>query len=646
MLLFLVATKSISTYYKAQASEQNNHSRKLAKNPYNVRKKIMENSQNLSNSNTNNSSTIGRNELIGKVIAEKYQITRLLGRGGMGAVYEGQHLLLEKPIAIKVMASELAEDKSALSRFMREAKTAAKLEHPNAVTIHDFGVWQENIAYIVMEYISGVSLRDWLSANKVASPLQTVKWLSQACSAIASAHEAGIIHRDLKPENIMLKDGADGEPIIKVVDFGLAKIIKDGEASSTHHITKTGEVLGTPYYMGPEYYDNDVVDHRADIYALGIIAYEMLSGRPPFHGSIEKIIAAHLFQEPRPLATQHPDLEAFDRIIGQALKKKRDERLSSASDFAKGLKSIMVENPNLSSIEEAATLRSLDFLSTGTQKKDPSTASQMLGSKTLYEAKTGEQVLENSNSISKNRTLEVEESKKTEPMDAAKTQAHQLGTVRMLPTTQMSANTGVIAQAAVFEQENITVPATQVVIKPTPKAATNKRIPIYIGLLVGVVLGLGTLGYIFSKSASSSANNVSNPVIKDASPKVNNSPTPTVKFAETPIPNANGDNPSDLTTGPTATEITDKNTAEPIKNRTKPEKVEIDNNSITNTEEVNTRDVINDKDFRKDQKRREKIAREEQRKEEKRAERRQEKDDALIKRPGKLFKRIFGNKKD
>ncbi len=604
----------------------------------------MENSQSLTNSNTNSSTM--RNELIGKIIAEKYQITRLLGRGGMGAVYEGQHLLLEKPIAIKVMASELAEDKSALSRFMREAKTAAKLEHPNAVTIHDFGVWQENIAYIVMEYINGISLRDWLSENKVASPLQTVKWLSQACSAIASAHDVGIIHRDLKPENIMLKDGADGEPIIKVVDFGLAKIIKDGESSSTHHITKTGEVMGTPYYMGPEYYDNDVVDHRADIYALGIIAYEMLAGRPPFHGSIEKIIAAHLFQEPRPLATHHPGLEAFDKIIAQALKKKRDERLSSASDFAKGLKAIIVENPNLSSIEEATTLKSLDFLSTGTQKKDPSTASQILASKTLYEAKTGEQVLENSSSISKNRTLEVEESKKTEPMDAAKTQAHQLGTVKMLPTTQISASTGVIPQAAVFEQENITIPATQVVIKPIPKATTNKKTPIYIGLLVGVIFALGTMGYIFSKSANSSTNNISNPVIKDASPKVNNSPTPTIKFAETPVPTTNVDDPANPTTNPTATEVTDKNTAEPIKNRTRPEKVEIDNNNVTNTEEVNPRDVGNDKDIKRDQRRREKLAREEEkrREEDRKAERRREKDEKSIRG---FFKGIFKkNKKD
>jgi serine/threonine protein kinase len=283
----------------------------------------------------------GQQTLLGQVIADKYRIERLLGRGGMGAVYEGKHLLLDRAVAIKVMDGEVAEDKRAAARFLREAKAAAKIEHPHAVTIHDFGVWQDRLAYIVMEYIPGQSLREYLDQNRTLMPQEVVELLGQACEAVAAAHEQGIVHRDLKPENIMLKAGPDGKQTVKVVDFGLAKLLSGDGGSGSSHITKTGEVIGTPYYMAPEFYDGEEVDERADIYALGIIAYEMLAGRAPFTGTVEKIIAGHLFQEAAPITTINSAVStALNEVIMSALKKKRDERIATAIAFARAMKNV------------------------------------------------------------------------------------------------------------------------------------------------------------------------------------------------------------------------------------------------------------------------------------------------------------------
>jgi serine/threonine protein kinase len=276
--------------------------------------------------------------LIGQIIAEKYKIVRFIGHGGMGSVYESRHLLLDRTIAIKVIQGDLAEEKRNAERFLREAKATAKIEHPNAVTIHDFGIIFGDIAYIVMEYIRGRTLRQWLNANGKCDPAQTIEWLSQACSAVSAAHSKKIVHRDLKPENIMLKDVAGGEPLIKVVDFGLAKVIC-GDGTCPQRLTRTSEVIGTPYYMAPEYYNGDEIDGRADIYALGIIAYEMLKGKTPFTGTIEAIIGGHLFKDPVPLHITNSEIpKKLSDVILKSLHKNRDDRFETADKFAEALR--------------------------------------------------------------------------------------------------------------------------------------------------------------------------------------------------------------------------------------------------------------------------------------------------------------------
>lgn len=287
-------------------------------------------------------STEPMDPMLGRTIAEKYRIERLIGRGGMGAVYEGRHLLLERSVAIKVLHHNMTADERAAGRFIREAKASARIEHPNAVTIHDFGVLSDGSAYLIMEFIRGRSLRQILMQQNRIELKKAINIAIQVCNVVEIAHQQGIIHRDLKPENVMLKESADGEFLVKVVDFGLAKLVSGDGKESGANLTQTGEVLGTPHYMAPEYYEGETVDARADIYAIGVMLYEMLSGDAPFIGTVQSIIGGHLFKDPEPIFKYNPTVPPqINDVVQLALKKKKDERIGSTSEFVRVLKSTM-----------------------------------------------------------------------------------------------------------------------------------------------------------------------------------------------------------------------------------------------------------------------------------------------------------------
>ena len=249
------------------------------------------------------------------------------------------------------MNADTVSDETAVARFIREAKTAAKLDHANAVTIHDFGSTSNGGAFIVMEYINGQSLRKYLSKHGALSLKQALTWFIPICEVVEAAHQRGIIHRDLKPENIMLKEVGE-EILVKVVDFGLAKLVTNTDASQK--LTKTGEFMGTPQYMAPEIYDGETADHRTDIYALGIILYEMISGKLPFAGSVQNIISGHLFKDPKPIASINPDLpQELDQVLALALEKKREQRISSALEFANVFKKTVNKIGNQQIVKQA-----------------------------------------------------------------------------------------------------------------------------------------------------------------------------------------------------------------------------------------------------------------------------------------------------
>ncbi|MBI4817153.1 MAG: serine/threonine protein kinase [Deltaproteobacteria bacterium] len=295
-----------------------------------------------------------RDQRIGQVLAGRYRLERLIAKGGMGRVYLATQLPLDRPVAVKVLKHEFQEsDPNFVRRFFLEASTSARLTHPNVITVHDYGEDEASgELFMAMEYVEGVPL-SYAIGN--AGPFVAERVFNigiQICRALREAHERGIIHRDLKPGNVMLLDKGDEPDAIKVLDFGLAKLVepKDGESpfgspDGPHgetDLTKSGTLLGSPRYMSPEQIKGEPLDGRTDIYSLGVMLYQMAAGRPPFLGETSvDIIYKHLHEKPGPIgqvsyaADCPPELEL---IIAKCLEKNRDARFQSMSQVIAALK--------------------------------------------------------------------------------------------------------------------------------------------------------------------------------------------------------------------------------------------------------------------------------------------------------------------
>ena len=273
---------------------------------------------------------------IDTTFAGKYRITRKLGQGGMGSVYVAEHLLINRDVALKVLRSDLVEEEVLLKRFQREARTASKLSHPNAVLLYDFGV-EDNIPYLVMEYIKGPTLKTVLAKERLLDLKRTATILRQICSALAEAHRLGIIHRDIKPENFILSSQEDGKEIVKVLDFGVAKTLAAKTLSPDPSLTQAGMIIGTPQYMSPEQCMAKEVDTRSDIYSLGAVVYEMLTGRPPFTGkTVFELLSQVVSIRPMSMREVSPQLNippAVDRAIMRALEKDPMRRHATVEEF-------------------------------------------------------------------------------------------------------------------------------------------------------------------------------------------------------------------------------------------------------------------------------------------------------------------------
>ena len=270
----------------------------------------------------------------GQVLDGKYRLDSLLAEGGMGAVYRATHVMLGKTVAIKLIRSAIVASPEIVRRFQREARAATALNHPNIVSVYDLGQTTDGTLYIAMEYIDGPSLKTLIQAGRPIPLTRTIAILRQVASALSTAHRHNIIHRDLKPHNIMLTEGLDGSEVAKLVDFGIAKTFDEST-----QLTNVGSALGTPYYMSPEQIEGRVVDARSDIYALGIILYEMLVGEVPFADqSTPAVLVKQLKERPvRPSlrnAAVPPSLEA---IALRCLEKDPEQRFQSADAFAAAL---------------------------------------------------------------------------------------------------------------------------------------------------------------------------------------------------------------------------------------------------------------------------------------------------------------------
>src|SRR5215469_1509166 len=228
----------------------------------------------------------GPDPMVGLTLGGKYRVVRLLGEGGMGAVYEGEQQLgtTKRKVAIKTLHPHLSRDPKIKARFEREVGTIAELEHPNTIQVHDFGSTPDGILYIVMEFLQGRSLADLLEKEGALSPERALHVVDQVCGSLEEAHGRGIVHRDLKPDNVVLVERAGKKDFVKVLDFGIAKRANE-EDRNEQKLTQQGMVLGTPPYMSPEQFTGKPLDLRSDIYSLGVMAYEMLTGKLPFNAT-------------------------------------------------------------------------------------------------------------------------------------------------------------------------------------------------------------------------------------------------------------------------------------------------------------------------------------------------------------------------
>ena len=275
--------------------------------------------------------------LLGRVIDGRYRVEKSIGEGGMGVVYLITHAVLGKRMALKVLRGEMAKDAEVVQRFMQEAQSATSIGHPNIIDISDFGRLPDGSVYFVMEILDGDSLSKMISRGGSIPMSTAIHVVRQIASALEAAHTRNIVHRDLKPDNIYcVKQGQD-EHFVKVLDFGIAKV---GGANSK--LTRTGMIFGTPHYMSPEQAAGQSVDARTDIYALGVIMYEMFTGKVPFDGeTFMGILSKHMFQEPiPPSAIKGQSLGAIEDVILKALAKKQEDRYQSMGELVRDLDAI------------------------------------------------------------------------------------------------------------------------------------------------------------------------------------------------------------------------------------------------------------------------------------------------------------------
>lgn len=270
---------------------------------------------------------------------KQYKLGRLLGSGGMGEVYLAEHQLLKRPCAIKVVRPEKAGDPRTLARFEREVRETAKLSHWNNIDVFDYGRADDGTFFYVMEYLPGLSLNELVQRFGPLPPERVIFLLSQTCEALAEAHSLGLIHRDIKPANIIAAHRGGYYDVAKLLDFGMAK--KSGERESLE-LTREGVITGSPLYMSPEQATGDrEPDARSDIYSLGVVAYFLLTGRPPFDdGRVVNVLVAHANREPVPVSALEPTTPAdLEAVVMRCLAKNPDDRFGSAEELRDALES-------------------------------------------------------------------------------------------------------------------------------------------------------------------------------------------------------------------------------------------------------------------------------------------------------------------
>ncbi len=307
--------------------------------------------------------------LIGTIVDGRYRIGEQIGEGGMGVVYKALHVTLNKTLALKVLRGEMAKDPEVVQRFIQEAQAATSIGHENIIDISDFGRLPDGTVYFVMEYLSGSPLNQLIKRGGSIPVSDAVTIVRQIGSALGAAHLRGIVHRDLKPDNVYLVTRGEQSTYVKVLDFGIAKV-----GGASNKLTRTGMVFGTPHYMSPEQAAGQSVDARTDIYALGVIMYEMFTGRVPFDAdTFMAVLTKHMFEQPAPMNAPGAGrmLGAIEQITLRALEKKPENRYQTMQELVDDLERVVGGGlPKPSGANTGATAALADAL-------EPRTRSEM-----------------------------------------------------------------------------------------------------------------------------------------------------------------------------------------------------------------------------------------------------------------------------
>ena len=302
--------------------------------------------------------------LIGQTLAGRYHIVRKIGEGGMGIVYEAMHVVIEKRVALKVLREDFSHRPDVVERFRQEAKSASRIGHEHIIDISDFGVTAQGAHFFVMELLSGRDLAEELELRGCLPVRRAIEIVLQCTRALGAAHAKGIVHRDMKPENVFLVQRATGDDYVKIVDFGIAKMSDIETGGPGKKLTKTGMIFGTPEYMSPEQAGGKELDHRVDVYALGVILYELVAGRVPFVGdTFMGILTQHVLEQVPPLSSVNPRCSAppeLEQIIRKAMAKTPGERQRSMEELGAELASLLQRLSITSSVPPPGTITHVD----------------------------------------------------------------------------------------------------------------------------------------------------------------------------------------------------------------------------------------------------------------------------------------------
>ena len=285
--------------------------------------------------------------LLGRTLNGKYRVLAEIGSGAMGTVYRGEHIVLKKRVALKVLHTDLQLSDEQLQRFQREGIAAGKFSHPNAIQIFDFDRAEGRVVYLAMEFVEGMNLRHYLRSNGPLSVAVSIQMSRQILSCLSEAHNQGIVHRDLKPDNIMVVPGSGSDVRIKVLDFGLSKLV-DAPGKESTLLTQAGRILGTPLYMSPEQSAGDPTDARSDLYAVGLMLYEAVSGMRPFsEDSMTELLFTRATKEAPSLLEEFPDLRIpreLDAVIVRSLARRREDRFQTAQEMLGALEAVPLDD--------------------------------------------------------------------------------------------------------------------------------------------------------------------------------------------------------------------------------------------------------------------------------------------------------------